>query len=71
MKKNCEVPSGKENLGPENNHPNTPSDNGSEQDHRITIQETADCYQSSERMNDIPEIQSKAILEESEVPSLS
>ena len=37
MKKNCEVPSAKENSGPENDHPNTPYDNGSEEDHRITI----------------------------------
>ena len=71
IKRNCEVLSAKENLGPENDHHNTPYDNGGEEDHRITIQETPDCYESSERINDIPEIQSKAILEESKVPSLS
>ena len=70
MKRNCEVLSAKEYLGPENDHPNTPYDNESEEDHRITIQVTPDCCESSERMNDIPEIQSKAILEESKVPSL-
>ena len=65
IKRNCEVLSAKENLDPENDHPNTPYDNGREEDHRITIQETPDCYESLERMNDVPEIQSKAILEES------
>ena len=55
----------------ENGHPNTPYDNGSEEDHSFTIQETPDCYESSERTNGIPEIQPKAILEESQVPSLS
>ena len=58
-KRNCEVLSAKENLGPENDNPNTPYDNGSEEDHRITIQETPDCYESSERMKDIPEFNLK------------
>ena len=37
-KKSCEVPSAKEILGPENDHPNTPYDNGSEEDHRLPFQ---------------------------------
>ena len=57
-----------QDIGPENDHHSTAYDNGSKEDHRITIQETPDCY---EKMNDIPEMQTKAILVESGVPSLS